>query len=145
MNLTFVTCNLSCIYKYKNKEFEMEEFIDYVYQKYYSELSHKDLGDTIFLSNDQLWNEYAQYYGDSSITKTSLTRILKRADRVFEEYNLYRTSKTIKGRTYRGFEIRRIVINSLEPTEVKKIIHTEDLVITLNINVEQKKSKAMKE
>jgi len=122
----------------------MEEFIDYVYHKYFSELSHKEIGDAIFLSNDQLWNEYAQYYGDSSITKTSLTRILKRADRVFEEYNLYKTSKTIKGSTYRGFEIRRIVISSLEPTEVKKIIHTPELVITLHIGIVQRKTHTSK-
>ncbi|MDZ7794950.1 MAG: hypothetical protein U5P10_15035 [Spirochaetia bacterium] len=117
----------------------MEEFIDYVYHKYCSELSDKEIGDSIFLSNDQLWNEYAHYYGDRSITKTSLTRILKRADRVFEEYNLYRTSRTIKGWTYRGFEIRRIIISSLDQTEVNRIIHTSELVITLHIGIEQKK------
>ena len=108
----------------------MEEFIDFVYQR--SLATHQEYTDkdTIFLDNNQLINEYVNFYGDHFITKSTLTRKLKK--NIFKVYEIHKTSKKINRKTYRGFEIKKISGKTVNPF----IGITSTPIVTLTIKIE---------
>jgi hypothetical protein len=107
----------------------MEDFIDSMYQ---NRLATNPDGDTVFINNDKLVSEYVVFYGDSFITKSSLTRKLKEASVSFLDYEIHRTSKRINGKTYRGFVIKRCSNNK------KLYSHRKSCTPLLTITIEVK-------
>ena len=87
----------------------MDNFLDYIFsKKMYKHPNFNDM-NIRFLSNDLLMKEYREYFSDYEITKTALTIKMKKEKYLLKRYKIDRTSKTINKKTYRGFEMAKII------------------------------------
>lgn len=64
--------------------------------------------DVKFITNDQMFEKYKEYFKQQQVTKKSVSKHVLNYSKNIDDYEVDKTVKKIQGKTIRGFEIKKI-------------------------------------